>query len=494
MISFQNVVNVYQTFERASIYQVACNSLDLMTISRAHFSLQKRLRLGEEDLLDAVNTLRQIRWRLATNILPPSHADLMIDALAYELKSQAAHSDSKSEAGKIFDSVQRSVDNLLRIDRTPLSISVFEILSDVPESDRSLALAAGRYVASTEAYLEQLGIRTRVMNESQLRHHPIQECLVCVGPSKFFNTAVWHSPRAETTCFVFYSLGRPEDREPGLFGELGGLVPPRFRLVGETEYAQDEDIQIERPSEIYLATAERALRNYTREVSEGVEAVLLLLENSFAVWISDSDGSWNWTIDVSDESQPVITHSQSQQIDAGSFIIFREEGATSELIQNLADRNYGAVGLRSLQDKWKAALHKSAENAGGFSALDSLIRGAGAKAAASRDWSSRNAVRPNRLEDFKAACRVLGLERESSDIWNALSGIKSAHQRAGFNVRQQLEEALLEKGVADLRNQGYEKLQVSGLGTLSVYCVTHKHPTRHIVDRTNLDKPFETED
>ena len=91
-------------------------------------------------------------------------------------------------------------------------------------------------------------------------------------------------------------------------------------------------------------------------------------------------------------------------------------------------------------------------------------------------------------------CRFAGLGDETNAIWDSLTAIKRAHLRAGQTIRKLLEQELIARGGEQLLADGYQHLEVFGLGGLSAYRVIHKHPEHHLVDADLLDEPFLAEE
>lgn len=494
MNAFDDTRRAYAIFERAVVYSVHVESPELVAIAYAHSLLRQQLSAGDEDLLRSVEVLRNLRWRLATNVLPSRDSTLELEGLGEEIKHHIDQSEVGTKVRSSLEAAQGALARLMDMDQTPLGSATIELLSDSPEDERVVVLSSARNIDSTQLHLANSGVPAKVLSSHQLRFEQQLASVICIGPPAFFQPATWSAPRAESTCFVSYPLGRYVEPSGGLFGASGGLATPRFRQSGPSASSLPEEIIFMQPDELYAAAAERTASRYASNFSEGVEAALLLLEGSAAVWIAVSEGSWSWTVDFTDSEAPQIVQSQPTQILPGSFVIFREEGATSELIRGLADNRFDSARYRQAQERWKKALQVKAYELGGFGVLDVSIRKHGADASNSRGWASRNAVRPNRRDDFGSACRCLGLEAEASVIWDALSRIKVAHQRAGIHVRHLLERALVESGAHQLQAEGFQRLHLPELGSLLAYCVLHKHTKTQAVDVHLLDAPFVMEE
>jgi len=491
--AFAETAAAYETAATATVYSVSSEAGPMALLSQAHTRLRNLVSNGDDDLAPVAEIVRYARYRLATNVLPPAHDSMGIKALADELSDYLEQMDGGTPAHGTTYAAFAALADLLGREITSLAMDTIELLGMAMPEDRMLVLAHRQHVSATSDYLGERGMPTAVTCSSELRltHQP--SVVVCVGPHQFFPAAVWAAARTDTICFVQYPLGRSVAPTGGLFGPAGGLQTPKFRSSGATTPVEDSSDFVT-PYEGLLAAGDRVVARRHHLGADTVDAQLLLLEGGYAVWTEVTDGSWMWSVDFTEPSLPVITPATVVSVSIGSHVIFRDQGATRDLVRAIADSRHGAARYREVQRKWKENLRSAIVRAGGYGAAAHEIRLLGATVVNLRSWTNDRSIRPHSRTGFAATCRFVGLDSESDEIWGALTAIKKAHLKAGQSIRKLLEQALIADGGQKLLADGYQHLEVEGLGRLSAYRVVHKHPEHHLVNADVIDEPFVAEE
>ena len=490
MSAFAAVSGLYENCRWSSVYLVNVEPGPFSKVASAHSVLRKLTAEGDDDLAGLVELLRRARYRLLVNILPAGHPALELVPLLEEMTKRCDELDPGTRVHASITAGMSGLRELLASEVSLLGSAAIEILETEAERSRALALSQRRYVVPTHEYLLSLGVPAQVTSDVQIGGLKPLGSLVCVGPHQLFPQATWNAARSETVCFVTFPSKDTTTPIGGLFGEAGGLRTPRFIVSGATESGFEADIEFVRVNEQFLSSGLSEASRFASSGDDAVEASLMLLEGGFAVWASTGDGSWMWTADFSESGGLEIVAAKATQVDADSFVIFRDAGAASELVRAYADAHFGTGKYRQSQENWKSALSSATERIGGFNRANDAMRSLGAISANARGWTRDFAIRPNRRQDFDAACRFAGTESESAETWTALSRIRSDHQRAGQRIRKQLEEALVGGGGQELESNGYQKIEVEGLGSLSVYRVLHRYPETKMIDHRQIDMPF----
>jgi hypothetical protein len=490
--AFGNTSEAYERSGSASVYLVYVTPGLVAPIARAHTRLRQLVRNGDDDLAPIAELMRFARFRLATNILPPTHPALELEDLSGSLAEHIDELDPGTPSHHAATHGQQAILGLLTADTTTIGEAALDTLAATGADECTLVLVSSRYVGGTAAYLDELGVPTEVICKNTLRGHTPQAVLVCIGPHHFFPAAAWNAARTDSVCFVQYPFGERRTASGGLFGADGQLNTPKFRVSGEA--AVIEDIETMDLDEGLVAAAAREASRRSSNGPDAVEGVLLLLEGGYAVWTAVGDGSWMWSIDFSDVENPAVAAVKVENIVTGSYVIFRSRGAGSALVAAVADASHGTKKLRPAQRKWKAALASAIDAAGGHGNAVAEIRSRGAITVNLRHWVSEYSIRPNRRADYEAVTDFAGLTGESDAIWHSLSAIKRAHHRAGLTIRKELERSLITSGAQELVTNGHQRLDVAGLGTLSAFRVVHQHSDRKFVDPAIIDEPFIVEE
>lgn len=491
-MSFGSVSRAYERAALVSIYMVYAAVDEISSLAGAQSELRRLVTDGDEDLREVLDAIHFALYRLATNVLPPAHDGLGLAHLVQITEAASTEVHLRTRLRGVIEVASSALQSLMAKPSTALTQEVMDALDSAPPDDRLLVLPQSRNVGATEAHLTAIGLPTRVTSANQLRKAAPAEVTVCVGSPSLFPAAVWNASRADSVCFVAYPLGGRSVPSGGLFGDEGGLKTSRFRESGVSD--RIEGVTLVSPEEAYyLEAGQRLIRSLRPVGSELVEAQLLLLEGGNAVWMSSGDADWMWAVEFVDDL-PEIRQVSPSNMEAGIYVIFRDQGATSDLVRTVADAKCGASRFRAVQHRWKSELAKAVSLAGGPRAAAEQIRRLGATTANPSAWIGERSIRPHAQSDFRAACRFAGLADESEPIWQALTQIKRAHLRAGQLIRKQLEQALIDDGGQRLSADGVLRLDVEGLGRLSAYRVVFKHPETHVISQDEVDRPFIAEE
>jgi hypothetical protein len=182
------------------------------------------------------------------------------------------------------------------------------------------------------------------------------------------------------------------------------------------------------------------------------------------------------------------------QVAPGAFVLLRSEGG-GDLIVTVADLLLGAAAprLREMQAEWKKRLVEQIELRG----LDGTIRALRSlrSSRASREnvlnWASSRSLRTADEADFFAIMRLVGLEGQERTYWNGMGKLDQAHQRAGFKIRDELEQEAERADLVVLQTKGMLDFTLpDGGGALTAFRVEDISPQTYTVPNQQLNEPF----
>src|SRR5207248_7601839 len=124
----------------------------------------------------------------------------------------------------------------------------------------------------------------------------------------------------------------------------------------------------------------------------------------------------------------------------------------------LADRllGDGAEQLRHMQREWKQLLQVRVDEVGLDATAAALVSAGCARAnrANLRNWLSPRSLRTWDFADFAAIMKFVGLASEAERYWAAMGKLDEAHQRAGFEIRKQLNQQAATEDLSNLDEEG----------------------------------------
>lgn len=158
-----------------------------------------------------------------------------------------------------------------------------------------------------------------------------------------------------------------------------------------------------------------------------------------------------------DGQTPRPVRISASSIQPGEFVVLRRD-PTDNLLRQVADQILGEKKeeVRKKQREWKTRLKAKREEKGLKTVSNELQRHGAEKATKENvyRWVEGGTIRPQSEEDFHAIMDYIGLEDLYQDYWDALSIIVSAHQRAGYRIKDLLLARVREVDVDSLLQRG----------------------------------------
>jgi len=291
-------------------------------------------------------------------------------------------------------------------------------------------------------------------------------------------------PRAFESHFIMYPFGQTHIRIQGILPDgkplrnISSHIPltvPEFHAVADTQ------------TEWSIEERHISPRN-TSATDELVPARYLRLAGNHYTLLDASTDSSVFTVTADASGKLDVQRESIDDLETDRYIVLRVEGTESDFIQQEADR-LGAGIHRESQRKWQLALQQARIRDGSLSRVrDRLKDEFGLETTGLADWlNNPRRIGPGNESDFMKLCSYLGLENESTAMWNDLTRIRGYHLQAGTRAAKAL-RALLEKRDADdpaLRDPGFLTIDRGDQGAIGVYRIL-QIGNEHLVDHSRV--------
>jgi hypothetical protein len=330
-------------------------------------------------------------------------------------------------------------------------------------------------VLSTWLDVEFGPLKLKAISVGELKSRQEARKLIYLGDplsmAKKFSGEDWRfarDPRAFESHFIMYPFGEPNLQVPGLLPggsphrKISAHVPlqvPHFDPIAdsETEWSVEERGVVSRN---ISSEDELVLARYIRLAGDHYTFLDAQPDTKVFVVTADSLGK----LDVQREV--------SSQLEVGSFIVLRVEGAESDFIQQEADR-LGAGNLRVSQRRWQSALRAAKSRDGSLTRMRERLKSEfDLDNHGLADWlNNPRRIGPGSKADFIKLCKYLDISNECEALWVDLEKIRGYHLQAGAHAAKTLRK-LLEKrdaGDPELGNPGFMTVDGGDLGAIGVY-------------------------
>jgi hypothetical protein len=494
-VKFAEVVSANYFAAHGSVCIVHVDPANLVELAHANSVIRSYAKDEEEGLATHLaELLRFARFRIATSILPIDSVELGLLQIAGQIDEIRSQLPKGTELHHEANRACEALLDLMALPENPLCAKAVELIAEVPEAERLLALANGFYVDATQRHLTNIGIPSKVVAANSLHRLGVVSTLVCIGSptASLFPEAIWTTPMAESTCFVHYALGWTAPTIEGLFSGGTPLVRPNFIEKGDSkEFSDAEPFDF---GESAVEAVARAVSRFAPSGDDDVEAFLIALANGFAVWTEADDRNWMLCVDTDNPEMPVIIKKSARSVSSGDFLVLRSGNSDPDFIRELADSRFGASSERPKQEEWKAALRVGVERLGGLERARDDLAQLGVSTSNLRYWLGLKCISPQKESDFTAICEFSGISSDAAKLWKSMKKIRTAHLKAGQYVRRELEKNLLADGAGRLVDTGYQEYELEGFGQLAAYQVRFISGEKRMISASAIDRPFIAEE
>ncbi|AQS59527.1 hypothetical protein [Desulforamulus ferrireducens] len=340
----------------------------------------------------------------------------------------------------------------------------------------------------------------RILGSSDLKGVNCYDRIIVIGPINWFPEYVFNASRAKEIDIITFSCVKCYIKdEPSFIG----YTPTNPIKINKREILLDNAIKDEdmiEPEEILLEPKmnwfDISNENISNEVQvngmDRIEAIQVLLEGNYAVFLDSSESAKSLIIDFKDNTNKSktsidIVKLTNKSIEPGTFILLRTSGGGDYVIE-IADRFMGenASKFRRIQSQWKMEFLNIIENKG-VQEISKTLRALGSSIATEinvRNWASEKNISPRNFKDFLAIMKLIGKSEESAKkIWENCKRIEQSHRHAGHYIRKLLIRKVYNTNLSELKSLGrmdFELDEVDG-GKMSAFRVIDIAPNQYTV-------------
>lgn len=346
----------------------------------------------------------------------------------------------------------------------------------------------------------------RILHPLQLKDVTCYDQIIVIGPSRWFPESIFTAARSSRIhILVFdwiYDVWTPQKSFVNPH-QSSGSSSRKYIEVDEQETRRrwdklnaDSLLDIVNGSSFVTSTLAQRI---DRDEYEDVEAVCLLLEDEWAVFIDSSEGSKTLVIDPDEDTDSRINRVSVKEIQPSMFILVRNGGGGDYIIpvanRILADK---AQQAREYQQHWKTLLRHHVRRRGLLeTSIDLLDQGSSiANETNVRNWMSPRTISTRDYKDFLAIMKLIKLESTAQIYWDMMQCIVAAHKKAGFEIRKLLLDQVKELDMELLQKQGRMDFKLSSAdeGGLTAFRIETILPETFEVPYSQLGQPFKIED
>lgn len=508
-----------EIYNCASNYMIYCHQVYDPAFKEFCQSIRQFERsLGEIDdyqLRRYIQWLRRYRFKLCSAPVPFNHPAViqqnMLETMSKHVKLLGLTYPGIAEKAKELLTIAC---NLANSSENPLLDFLIKLVNQEKKNKTAVLIKDFNLIKSVEdIFARHHALRKiNMLGIPQLRGGDCYDCLIVLGPARWFPEHVFSSPRAREIHVVKYSWIKDGWKPEPAF--LGSSLPHGIKPPGTNLYQEEAGEDTVPSSVTYLMEPEELLPvidwdaisvSYGQHGSSGygqeeVEARLFLLAGDGLVFLEAAENSRALVIDLEAGSDPGDSEGNEHEspvkrirvddIQEGMFILLRTSGGGDYIVpvanQILKDK---AKQAREMQLFWKNRLRKAVEIRGAAEVSIALKARGSPRANATnvRNWISTRNIRTQKYKDFEAIMDFIGLKNKASDYWKTAIAIEKAHRQAGYHIRNLLLKKVLDVDLNELEKTGKMDFELEqGGGTLTAFRVEDKSPGYYTVPVSRL--------
>jgi hypothetical protein len=471
----------------------------------ALYELRRRLgdALGDPIVRPVVGWFKRLAYTLARTPIEFEHAiqHCVIRPPGFERMIEEV-GIGYPDAADAIARIRAAADELPSSDAQLLH-DVARALSESFDAEESSAVVIGerRYIGCVRDVLRltRHPLAQVVVASDLARLITFDRMLVC-GPVSWYPAWLRTSPRAPRIYVLTHpSFSDPVEAPIAFPANTPQAAAPTPDWISSPRPPRRGPAMAVHELEPRLTTADLVAQVRARGDGESEElAVLALLEDQYAVFLPSDDASRVLTIDVAEGLLRIESRSP-RELREGMFVVLRTKGG-ADYVRDVADQIMGprARPARQLQEVWKSRLLARTTELG-LTTTSARLREHGVSHASPANverWYSARGIALDEKADFKALLGWLGLGEEVERMWRNVEELRSAHRRAGAEIRDLLVAELTRLGADALEGRSRMDITLSapGAGALTAFRLAALSPGVHRVPAGQLGKAFEARD
>ena len=393
---------------------------------------------------------------------------------------------------------------------------LLEVVSSIQASKKTgrtaMLVKEARLIPLTEEILKAVGDlrRVAVIGVNGVQGAVCFDRLIVIGPTRWFPSYVFTSPRALEIDIVTYKwMNDTPDIHPIFFdsSQQTTEMMPGWNDQGHKDNEIDLQSMIN-PEEIIPSINWGQIshrfddRKYSPELSdetEEVEARLYVLHGAKATYLDANEASRTTVIDIERRSKPLVRRIPNHLITVDTFILLRTSGGGEYLIPK-ANQLLGehATGVREAQRRWKSLLREAVQHSS-LAEVVAALKAQGSSLANEpnvRNWMSYRSIKTEDKREFQAILSLVGLAEESDEYWRKMSMIDSAHRRAGQLIRRMLLNEVLAADIERLEKLGRMDFELPDAyaGSVTAFRIEVISPETYLVPVSHLGHVVDIEE
>jgi hypothetical protein len=325
--------------------------------------------------------------------------------------------------------------------------------------------------------------------------------IVLVGAVRWYPSFVLTSPRAPHLDIVCHAWIGDRVTVAPIFSEdsaptgritpaINEIAPPSeaFPRIRADEVTPSVDVGA-------LVRRAQAESNGERHLEQ---AHFVELEGDWGVFLAADDESTIFVIEF-DADEPHVTQAPVKDLREGAFIVLRTKGS-GDYLRNVADSLLGPVAATARADQllWKHALRQEMYKRGSDAIARVLRKEFGLdrlSVGKMEYWASDRNIAPGEKAVFQRVLLFLGLSERIDQTWQNVVRLRSAHQQAGGEIRDQLLNVIRDADREELDATGIMEftLPVAGAGKLTAFRVIRVTEGVHEIPSGQVGRPIEAQ-
>ncbi len=503
-LSFDDIDRIYRNCANFSLKYINVESSELARFVQDLSEFERDLKdlQGEDYWQTYLRKLKRSRFELCAAPLSKLQKQQMMEETLNWLRSHLKNCAElyPSVANNAHALVNRLA-TIINSEENPLLNAIRNGVDSNRTKPTALVVKASRLLQPTSSLIKAYPFMSEVevLLPSELHRKPYYERLLVVGPTRWYPSELFSSPKAEEIIVLKYdwivdNWSLQESFISPVVNRTHKAKPSLPKPLSDKAWI-DAAALLPTANLVELTARMNREERYAPYNYDDVEARAILLPSEQVVFL-EADGT-TLVIDL-DDQEDQVKRVAVNDLNLGMYLLLRTAGG-GDYIVSLADHFLGnnAIRFRTCQRNWKDLLSHNVENGGMDRVISTLTRlgATHANEANLRNWMSRRTITAESSDDFKAIMRLIGLENEFSKYWETMLSIRTAHRQAGSEIRRRLLEVVKSADLEVLMQQGVMEFTLADVetGSLTAFQIEEIGTTTVTLPYSQVGYPFQME-